>query len=218
MKKKIDKFTLITTVLCLLPMAMGLAMYNQLPETMAVQWGVGNQVSNTAPKWVAVMGIPVLMAAITLLCNIGTASDPKKQNINGKLFVFVRLIPVILCFILYPISIIMNMRNPAVQFNIGMVALVTMGIIFVVIGNYLPKSKQSYTVGLKIPWTLDNEDNWNKTHRLSGYLWILCGLFMIVNGFAWQNPMIMLLVAVPCVAIPVVYSYVLYRRKEKEKV
>ena len=57
------------------------------------------------------------------------------------------------------------------------------GIVFVVSGNYLPKSRQNYTIGIKLPWTLADVDNWNKTHRLAGALWIAAGIFVLVRPF-----------------------------------
>ena len=58
-----------------------------------------------------------------------------------------------------------------------------MGLVLVIVGNYLPKCHQSYTVGIKLPWTLNNEENWAKTHRLAGKVWVVCGLAVIVAGF-----------------------------------
>ena len=61
-----------------------------------------------------------------------------------------------------------------------------MGLVFIIIGNYLPKCKQNYTVGIKLPWTLNSEENWNKTHRLAGYVFMLCGIMQIVDVYKRQ--------------------------------
>ena len=86
---------------------------------------------------------------------------------------------------------------------------------FIVIGNYLPKARQNYTIGIKIPWTLSDEDNWNRTHRLAGYLWMIGGIFLIIGaltGFVKINlvlAIILLMILVPCI-----YSGVLYNRRK----
>ena len=86
-----------------------------------------------------------------------------------------------------------------------------MGLLFVIIGNFLPKARQNYTIGIKIPWTLDNENNWNRTHRLAGYLWMACGMFFIIMALIglgrtpWILGIFGLMVLVPCI-----YSYVLH--------
>jgi len=88
---------------------------------------------------------------------------------------------------------------------------VLMGVLFVIIGNYLPKCKQNYTIGIKIPWTLNNEENWNKTHRFAGWLWTACGLLVILTGFIggfWLFMIVTLLM----VFAPIIYSYLLHRK------
>ncbi|WP_099206044.1 SdpI family protein [Scatolibacter rhodanostii] len=214
--KKLDKFTIITTLLCLVPIILGVFYYDQLPQTMATQWKGTNEVSNTSPKWVGVFGIPMVMAVVNFLMNMGTQSDPKKENINGTLFKFVRLIPVVFSWILYPITIFMNLEDSAIKFNIGLIANIMIGVIFIIIGNYMPKSKQSYTVGIKLPWTLNDEDNWNKTHRMAGFLWIMSGVLFILNGIFWMNMIVGIVAIVVCVGVPFVYSYRLYRKKEEQ--
>ena len=89
-----------------------------------------------------------------------------------------------------------------------------MGALFVVIGNYLPKCKQSYTVGIKIPWTLNDEENWNKTHRLAGFLWVIGGVVIMATAFLgtfW----LFFVVLIPMVIVPFVYSYSLYKKSSK---
>ncbi|MBQ1580401.1 MAG: SdpI family protein, partial [Firmicutes bacterium] len=90
---------------------------------------------------------------------------------------------------------------------------VLVGILFVVIGNYLPKTKQSYTMGIKLPWTLASEENWNRTHRLAGFLWVIGGILLILLTLLrlW-NTWTFLLVIIPMSVVPMIYSYLLYRK------
>ena len=77
--KKIDKFTVITSLLCLVPIILGIIYYQQLPEDMATQWREQNTVSNTSPKWLTIFGIPVIMAGVNLILNFAAQNDPKKK-------------------------------------------------------------------------------------------------------------------------------------------
>ena len=79
------------------------------------------------------------------------------------------------------------------------------------VGNYLPKCRQNYTVGIKIPWTLHDEENWNHTHRMAGYLWIFGGLLMIANIFLKWDWLVFAVVMV-AVVVPTIYSYLYYRK------
>ena len=71
--------------------------------------------------------------------------------------------------------------NLGYSVNIALVGQLVVGLLFIIIGNYLPKARQNYTLGIKIAWTLANEENWNRTHRLAGYLWMIGGLLLIIN-------------------------------------
>lgn len=79
------------------------------------------------------------------------------------------------------------------------------------IGNYLPKIKQNYTMGIKISWTLDSETNWNKTHRLAGWLWIGGGVLFLGNALiqSWLLPAIALVLMI---VVPMVYSFILFKK------
>ena len=85
---------------------------------------------------------------------------------------------------------------------------------FIIIGNYLPKARQNYTIGIKIPWTLANEENWNRTHRLAGYLWMICGILMIIISLTrfvpteWLVGIFLIMVLIPCI-----YSYWMHAKK-----
>ncbi len=98
-------------------------------------------------------------------------------------------------------------RNVRVEVLIPML----IGLLFVAIGNYLPKCQQNYTIGIKIPWTLSSEENWNRTHRLAGWVMVIGGIVFMVAGFFgvfW----LVLPAAVTIVLVPIVYSYILHRK------
>jgi len=101
-----------------------------------------------------------------------------------------------------------------VKLNIGFICCLLVGIMLIVVGNILPKAKQNYTFGIKIPWTLNDEENWNKTHRLAGFLYVIAGAIMLLTAFL-QNPYILLVVLVIAVVIPVGYSYIYYKKHQK---
>ena len=88
------------------------------------------------------------------------------------------------------------------------------GVVFIIIGNYMPKVKQNYFLGIKLPWTYASEENWNKTHRMAGKLWVAGGILFLMNFFLkirWLEAVIMFAM----ILIPVTYSY-LYSKKEKK--
>ena len=91
---------------------------------------------------------------------------------------------------------------------------VFMGVLFLVLGFILPKCKQNYTIGLKLPWTLHDEENWDKTHKLAGKLWIYGGIIMAIAGL-FNLTFVFMTIIFLLIIIPTVYSYLLYRNKNK---
>ena len=110
----------------------------------------------------------------------------------------------------------MYLHALGVPVSVGFILSLFMGLLFIVIGNYLPKCKQSYTMGIKLPWTLNDEENWNKTHRFGGFVWVIGGLIILATSFL-ANFWILIAVLVFMVALPTIYSYSLYRKSKTTK-
>jgi len=102
-----------------------------------------------------------------------------------------------------------------VELSMELLMPVLMGVLFIIVGNYLPKCKQNYTIGIKIPWTLDSEENWNQTHRMAGRLWVIGGILMIFAVFLPNKFMVaaMVVVLLVMVTVPMIYSYRLYKNR-----
>ena len=86
-----------------------------------------------------------------------------------------------------------------------------LGLLFAIIGNYLPKCKQNYTIGIKIPWTLHSEENWNRTHRFAGRIWVAGGLIIMLTGF-YGSFVIFFSVTLLIALVPILYSFLLHRK------
>ena len=208
MIKKHLKLMLITSIVILLPILAGVALWDQLPQQLPFHWNAAGEVDGWASKPVAVFGTPLLMLALHWLAMVITAADPKKAQQSDKIMQMiiwlVPLLSVLLAAFTYASSLGKDL--PVERF-----VPVFLGLFFVIIGNYLPKCKQSYTIGIKLPWTLHSEENWNKTHRLAGWLWVVCGLAMMVSGFA-GGFLLLLPLALVMVLVPMGYSFLLYRK------
>ena len=90
------------------------------------------------------------------------------------------------------------------------------GLLFMVIGNYLPKVKQNNTIGIRVIWTLQDEENWNATHRFSGKIWVAAGLLSMSCGLFSDSmaALFLFIVAITAAAFgSILYSYLYYRKK-----
>lgn len=205
------RLLVITSAIILLPVLAGLVLWNRLPDTMATHFGPDDAPNGFSSKPFAVFGIPLFVLACQWLSVIITENDPKRQNVNPKVFR-------IMLFICPAVSLLCGAITYGYALglrpDIGRIGLAFMGLIFLVLGNYLPKCRQTYTIGIKLPWTLDDSDNWNRTHRLAGYLWSLCGLVLLLCAvFSVHASFLVPLLLILTVLIPVVYSFLLARKK-----
>ena len=200
----------IISVLCitLSPILLGIALWNQLPEKLPVHFDWNGVADSFASKPVTIFGIPLFIAAVLAICIFFTMKDPKHENISNKTFGLV-------LWIVPMISILVNGGIYAIalgnRFDIVMITKIIIAIMFITIGNYLPKTKQNYTVGIKLPWTLHSSENWNRTHRFGGYIFMIAGLVMIVSYFFNMQGLFLAAMLVPVFAV-MIYSYALYRK------
>ena len=210
--KKHKKTLILTTILTLLPMVIGFIFWNKLPNKIATHFGSNGEPDGWSSKAVAVIGLPLLLTGVHLACFFITLADPKKQHIDPKLFKLILwLCPVVSWF--------GNGSTYAhaldVELNVTNIAMVLLGLMFIIIGNYLPKARQNYTVGIKLPWTLHDEENWNRTHRLAGKLWMVCGfLFVILAFFGLGASWMAMTLAAVMVLVPTAYSFLYYLKNK----
>lgn len=214
MIKENKKKLIITSIVILLPILIGLILWNKLPDQVPTHWNAQGEVDGWSSKVFAVFGLPIVLFAVHWMCILVTSVDPKKQNIEGKvLWIVFWICPII--------SLLVGMLSYGaalgVEFKVDKIMLAIMGIMFIVVGNYLPKCKQSYTVGIKLPWTLNDEENWNRTHRMGGKLWVISGIILLLSMLLSTSAMAIVVLAVVGVSVlvPTVYSYLLFREKEK---
>ncbi len=207
-----NKSFVITTLLCLVPMALGLALYARLPEQLPTHWDWQGNVNGYMSKPAVVLGLPLFFAAMNGLMHFSLRADPKRANIIGNIRVLIRWTMPVLSLIILPYTYLWALGWQ--QIPMEKLIPVLVGLLIMGLGNYLPKCRQNYTSGIKLPWTLYDEDNWNRTHRMAGRLWMVGGLGIMVSAF-WGGSTLLLAVILAITMIPGIYSYCLYRKKQK---
>ena len=212
MLKKYLKTLIITSLIMLLPMAFGHLLWDELPERIAIHWGINNQPDGWAGKAVVVYGFPIFMIVMQWLLPLLTELDLKKKNHSEKLMALVLWIIPLMSLLLF---IITYSNALGIEVNVGFWVLFTLGIIFMFTGNYLPKCRQNWTMGIRTRWTLTDTENWNRTHRLAGPVWMIGGLLMtICSFFSGQKVVVygLVVIILAMCLIPTVYSYMYYKK------
>ena len=215
MIKNNKRKTLISSVVILLPMLFGLIMWNKIPDEVVSHIGISGNPDSVSSKGFLVFGVPLLLLAVHLFCLWLSGKDPghKKQPKKAMGIVF-WIMPAASLFV----NALMYAATFEVSFNPMMLVVGFLAFMFIAIGNYMPTCKQSATMGIKIKWTLENEENWRATHRFSGKVWFICGLLMLPCIFIPEKyaPVFLIGIIIPVVILPVGYSYLYYRKQVKE--
>ncbi len=214
--KRHKNLLLWTSVVTLLPMLSGLILWNQLPDRMTSHWGPGGVPDGTASKGFVVFGLPLLMVVVQWLGAWLTTLDPGNRQQNRKvlnLALWIAPMVSILCGGFIQVSGL-GLHIPADFMSRLLFSL--LGVIFVIIGNYLPKCSRNRTIGIKIKWTLASDENWNATHRLAGRLWVIGGIVMVLCAFLPTviTQLVLPVSAFVMVLVPVLYSWQ-YDRKRR---
>lgn len=208
---KIKKWKLIvSSIVVLSPIVVGLILWNYLPDTMLTHWGADGNADGSVAKAVAVFLLPILLLAFQWFALWITKLDKKQPEQNEKALG-------IIYWIIPALSVFVNGTMYAVALGrefTGIIAMpILFGLLFLYIGNYMPKVKQNQSLGIKISWTLNNEENWNKTHRFAGKVWVVGGLLILLTAFLPVKLMFVILMVVTfcLILLPVLYSYRIYR-------
>ena len=216
MIKKNWKTMILTSLVILLPILAGLMLWDQLPDQMPTHWGPNGQPDAWGSKLEAVVLLPAILLGIHWLCAAVTGLDPKKENHGKKPTQLVLWLCPSLALILGAVSLISGL---GVEVDMNRIMPLVMGFLMMVLGNYMPKCAPNYTIGIKIPWTLDSEANWVATHRVAGWVWMLGGFGMLFCAFlpsVWPVIACFAIMTV-MVLIPIVYSWQFYKKEQTEK-
>ena len=206
-KKKI----IITSLITILPILVGVALWDVLPDRMPTHWGINGEVDGWQDKTFAVFFLPCFLLVMHWFCLWMTSIDSKNKEQSKAAFNLVMwIIPVM--------SLVVNASVYAVAlgYDINMTAYlsVCLGLMFVVFGIYLPKCEPNHTIGIRVSWTLNDEDNWHRTHEFGGKVWFWSGVTLMVLALLLPNINFIVLISAILVItiIPVIYSYNLSKK------
>lgn len=211
---KKNKGTLIlTTLVLLLPTLVGLLLWNKLPDLIPSHWNFNGEIDGWSSKGFAVFGIPAIILALHWVCVLASLADPQHKNYTPKMFTLVLWICPVISLVL---AALVYCAALGYTLSVEVIMPLLVGLMFIVIGNLLPKCRQTYTMGIKLPWTFASEENWNKTHRFGGKVWVIGGAVTMATAF-WGNSWILMVIIALMGILPTLYSYLYYVKHEKKE-
>jgi uncharacterized membrane protein len=193
--------------------AIVLPAYPGLPDPMPSHWNAAGQVNGWLPKFWGAFLIPIMMLVLWLIFLVLPKISPRGFEMEPFLRAWgVLKVTVLGLMLLLDVLILRAAKHAGELSQTAM--FVGMGILFVVLGNLLGKVTRNFFVGIRTPWTLASEEVWNRTHRLAGKLIVAAGLVVVANALVGFKVWVLIAAIGLATLIPVVYSYVLYKRIE----
>jgi uncharacterized membrane protein len=195
--------------------AVGVAafLYPSLPDSVPSHWNIQGEVDGYLSKPWGVIILPLSAILVFVVMRLIPVISPKGYRTESFANVM-HIFQVAMVGFMSIVAILVLLAASGVNVPMNESIFAMLGVMFMVIGNYLGKTRKNFFLGIRTPWTLASDEVWGRTHRLAGRLFILQGLIML-SGVLFEIPVAVLLGMVGViVVVPVVYSYVVYRRIE----
>lgn len=210
MKNKINYKTVLYFILAILPLVLVFILLPRLPERIPIHYNFSGEINRWGTRYDAFI-LPAITIIFALIFQLSKFTKNKVVNAKsyyiihlGFLFIFNVFNLIFLYYCFYP-------RN----FESTNLSNAILCILFIFVGNFLPKVKQNSFIGIRVSWTLNNDTVWYKTHRLGGVVWVVSGSIMLLLCLFVPNinsTIILLAGLAVMTIIPLVYAYVIYKR------
>jgi uncharacterized membrane protein len=214
MKK--NKLFYLTLIITFIPLIVNLIALPHMPNKVPVHWGPSGEPDRYGSK-IEQLVMSVLPIVLFLFLNFLPSIDPKKESYKKHSGAFSIINFVIILFLI--ITNLMGLFS-ALGYNIPFQKVVPalLGILFIVLGNFMTQIRHNYFFGIRTPWTLASENVWRKTHRFGGYVFVLMGLVPLVSVFIGSMGMYLFIGAMAIgITLILIYSYLVFKREKFDK-
>lgn len=207
-------------LLIAIPFILNAIQYARLPDTIPVHFGPDGKADRFGPKssiWVHTSILAVIGLSVYLLISNLHKIDPKKSaKVSANTFKSLAVV-VLLFLTIISLSISLSMSNESLGIRIDRIVLPAVGLLIAMMGYFMRDIKPNYFIGLRLPWTLEDDENWAATHQLAAKLWVPGGILMVAASFIFPFMtafIITMVTTLIIVMIPAVFSFRYYRKKQ----
>lgn len=207
-------------IIIVVQISVSLVIASYLPEDVKIpsHWNIKGEVDGYCGKWTGLILFPAINIGMLILMMAMPFYSVRYKNAEER---FKKLIPdftliLILFFAiihLFSLLLAANIIPPNIK-----PMMIIMGLMFILLGNLLPKVPSNFYLGIRTPWTLSSENIWRKTHRLGGICFVLGGIFMIIIPIIVPvtsiGNTVAFIVFMIFIFIPVIYSFVLFKKEK----
>ena len=192
--------------------------YPRLPPTVATHWNLNGTPDGYSSRAWALSIIPIVLVAMTVVFNVLPKIDPRRENYAKFLSSYWLIANAVIVFLLVAHGMIIA---AGLGFSVKVDRLMPLGVglLFVFLGNYLTRVEPNWFIGIRTPWTLSSDTVWRRTHRTGGALMVIGGLILAISAFLPRPAFLVLFFAtiVIVAVIPIVQSYVLWKREQHDR-
>jgi uncharacterized membrane protein len=193
--------------------AMTAALYGELPERVPTHWNASGAADGFMSKPWGPFVPPLVMAGVYLLLMAVPSISPRGYRVDKFHRVFEIIQAAVLAFLFF-VTALALLAGIGAPVRMDRAIPAATGLLFIVLGNFMGKMTKNFFVGIRTPWTLASDEVWLRTHRLGGRLFVLAGACLLVSAALGGGQLPLLMAVAVAGGVPVVYSYLVYRRIE----
>lgn len=214
MKKINFKVLIITCIMCLVPIVFGLIFYDSLPDKVAIHFDVNNNPDNFCSKEFFVFGTPLIMVLFQIFCCVITDIKDEHPEANKKSVTVMKLIIPTITVLMYVVTL---MHAMTVGIDIRIVVMIILGVMFVIMGNYIPKivGTQNINFHFKMVEIKDEKLN-NRIKRITGYMLIVDGFLFILSSL-FETIVSVALVGIVILQAIILSIYTIIKSKKEQE-
>lgn len=212
---KLRKSEIISLLIIMISFIIGISFYSLLPDKVASHWNARGEVDGYMSKFGGLFLMPVISLVLLLLFIIIPKIDPLKHNIEKFRKYFDGFIVLMMLFLFY-LYILTILWNIGVRFNFVHLLVPIFSIFFYYCGILIQKAQRNWFIGIRTPWTLSNEQVWNKTHKIGGILFKIAGIISLIGILLPEYALFFVICPLIIASLfPVIYSYFAYQKLTK---
>ena len=192
---------------------MALVSWPTAPDQIPVHWGLSGTPDRFGGKFEGLLGPPLIAVAVYLVLLTVPRIDPRRAHYDAFAGPYT-IVRTAFVGLMFGLNIMVHLAMRGRDVNVNVVGPIGVGVLFLVLGNYLPKIRSNWFIGVRTPWTLSSEESWRRTHRLAGWLFAVSGAIVVLTTLFNPGAGIVA-VAVLCaisVAVSIVYSYFAWKK------
>ncbi len=202
----------VSLAMLLIAVTLSIVFYPTLPDPMPTHWNTSGEIDGWSPKPLGAFLMPLIMAGMVALFaalpRISPRGYPVDEQSRGYRAIELSIVAFMLC-----VHVVVLLASTGRRIDMAIIVPMLIGALFVVLGNYMSKMRRNFFIGIRTPWTLADEDVWYRTHRLGGRVFVAAGVALMIVPFAGAAQYAAFTaIAIAAAFIPIVYSYVIYRR------